>query len=133
MSYMRIIPGSIHAFLLLASALLVSAASAQTITFRTKLPDPYGYPRPYTNETSVPLRTGYYIELAVADQTDAVLPDATTMTLTSSGIAAVPILYANRAFAPGYSGTFSNASTTGASPKRYLVINIDSTVPLLAW
>ena len=115
---------------LLGALVFTPPAYCQSVQVRTLAQDPYGYPRPASGQTNVPLRTSYYIELGVADQTDDVLPNSVTMRLTPLGQGAFYVLQANQQFQPGYSGTLKPA-TAAFSNQKMLSMNIDSTTPLL--
>jgi len=127
---MRNPPKSFLAAGVVALSFVTFAAQAQTVELRTAAPNPYGYPRPGSGETNVPLLTSYFFELAVADQTDDVLPNSMTMSLTPQGQSAFYVLQANQQFQPGYSGTLASANAAFANVK-ILAVNIDSTVALL--
>ena len=123
--------GGFVAAMVLGGALsLAPPAFCQTVQLRTLAPDPYGYPRPASGQANVPLRTSYYIELGVADQTDDVLPNSVTMRLTPQGDSAFYVLQANQQFQPGYSGTLKAASAAFSNQKM-VSMNIDSAVPLI--
>ena len=126
----RVVRGSLAAVFVFGVMLGAGSGHCQTVQLRTLTQDPYGYPRPGSGQANVPLRTSYYIELGVADQTDDVLPDSVTMRLTPQGQGAFHVLLANQQFQPGYSGTLKPALAVPHRQKM-VSINIDSTVPLL--
>jgi len=115
----------------LAATLFSSAWTyGQSVELRYLAQDPYGYPRPASGQTNVPLLTSYFFELAVADQTDTIEPSSVTMALKPVGQAEFYVLQLRRQFQPGYSGTLI-ATTDAWSNVKILAINVDSTVSLL--
>ncbi len=91
----------------------------------------YGVPRPGFDQPAVPLRTSFYLELAVARRADddVVLRESVAVRLTPAGHAACSILGEDVQFGPGYHGFLRSVTDRRTGPK--LVVYIDSDLELL--
>jgi hypothetical protein len=129
---------------LLGILLLLSLAAtlpAATVQVLKKKHDPYGAPRPGAGHEHVPLRTSFYLRLALIDDdadgkspaadspdADSVDPDSVAIHLQADGADPIPVLERGRRFAPGYSGKIFPGKDRRAG--RILIVYADSTRPL---
>ncbi|NOX54655.1 MAG: hypothetical protein GXP27_09495, partial [Planctomycetes bacterium] len=96
----------VRAILLMAvMPLRVSAAGAAVQLVRQKA-DPYGIPRPGPNQTHVPTRTSFYIELTTDPKSkgDRVLADSVGVRLEGPDGQRLVLLRPGQRFEEGYHG-----------------------------
>src|SRR5262249_29407924 len=103
-----------------------AVAAGAEIKLVTKPADPYGSPRPAAGQGHVPLRTTFYVELALGEKAaDAVLPEPVAIELEPEGGAAFAILRPGRQFATGYTGKFIPGKDDKAGPTLGVYVDPD--------
>ncbi|HID24836.1 MAG TPA: hypothetical protein EYP14_20885, partial [Planctomycetaceae bacterium] len=84
-----------------------SAAAGPIVELARRKADPYGIPRPGPDERHVPLKTSFYMELAVskdAAEGDRVLANSVAVVLETAGGERTELLQAGGRFVGGYRG-----------------------------